>query len=297
MIVLSAENLSLSFGAKTLFEGVSFAADEYDRIGIIGSNGCGKTSLFKIILGDLDADTGRVYISKDKSIGILRQDEALGDFSGESGEASALEVMYRSFPELLRAESELAELESRLHSDASLAARYTSLNERFIADGGLEFRGRCASTLMKMGFDEESMNRPFSSLSGGQRTRLALSRELCREPDILMLDEPTNHLDTETLGWLESFLSSYKKCVLVISHDRYFLDKITNKTLCMEFGGAKLYNGSYTESMEKRKAEREIQERHYKNQQKEIARQEAYIANQRRWNRERNIIAAESRQK
>ena len=297
MIVLSTEDLSLSFGAKTLFRGVSFAADEYDKIGIIGSNGCGKTSLFKIILGDLDADTGRVYISKDKSVGILRQDEALGSFANESGEMSALEVMYRSFPELLRAEAELAELEKRLHGDASLASRFTALNEKFIADGGLEFRGRCASTLLKMGFDEESMNRPFSSLSGGQRTRLALSRELCREPDILMLDEPTNHLDTETLGWLESFLSSYKKCVLVISHDRYFLDRITNKTLCMEFGGAKLYNGSYSQSMEKRKAEREIQERHYKNQQKEIARQEAYIAQQRRWNRERNIIAAESRQK
>ena len=135
MIVLSAENLSLSFGAKTLFEGISFAADEYDRIGIIGSNGCGKTSLFKIILGDLDADTGRVYISKDKSVGILRQDEALGDFSTESGEATALEVMYHSFPELLRAEAELSELEKRLHGEPTLAARYTALNERFIADG------------------------------------------------------------------------------------------------------------------------------------------------------------------
>ena len=148
-----------------------------------------------------------------------------------------------------------------------------------------------------MGFDEDAVSRPFSSLSGGQRTRLALCRELCREPDILMLDEPTNHLDMETLVWLESFLSSYKKCVMVISHDRYFLDRITNKTLAIEYCQAKLYNGGYTKCAEQRRIDREIAERHYKNQQKEIARQEAYIAQQRAWNREKNIIAAESRQK
>ncbi len=305
MIALSTENLSLSFGTNTILTGVSFSADECDRIGIIGANGCGKSTLFKLILGELEPDGGSIYISKDKSIGILRQDDAFCDFEGEDGEASALEVMYNSFPELLEAEKRLAALEAMLadgndtqgRSKESLVSEYTSLNERFIRDGGLEFRGRCASTLSKMGFDSDSMSRPFSSLSGGQRTRLALSRELCREPDILMLDEPTNHLDMETLGWLESFLAAYKKCVLVISHDRYFLDRITNKTLCIEYHKAKLYVGNYTGSMEQRRIDREIQEKHYKNQQKEIARQEAYIAQQRAWNRERNIIAAESRLK
>ncbi len=305
MIALSTENLSLSFGTVNILSGVSFSADECDRIGVIGTNGCGKSTLFKLILGELEPDEGNVYISKDKTVGILKQDDAFCDFKSENGEASALEVMYNSFPELLRAEKRLSELEALLadtgeHSDRSrdsLVAEYTALNERFIRDGGLEFRGRCASTLCKMGFDADSMSRPFSSLSGGQRTRLALSRELCREPDILMLDEPTNHLDMETLGWLETFLASYKKCVMVISHDRYFLDRVTNKTLCIEHHKAKLYAGNYTKSMEQRRIDREIQEKHYKNQQKEIARQEAYIAQQRAWNRERNIIAAESRLK
>ncbi len=305
MIAINTDDLSLSFGTKVVLKGVSFAADESDRIGVIGSNGCGKSTLFKLILGELEPDEGSVHISKDKTVGILRQDDAFLDFEGQDGEATALEVMYNSFPELLAAEKRLSELERLLadggehegRSNASLVAEYTTLNERFIRDGGLEFRGRCASTLSKMGFDADAIGRPFSSLSGGQRTRLALSRELCREPDILMLDEPTNHLDMETLLWLESFLAAYKKCVLVISHDRYFLDRVTNKTLLIEHNKAKLYNGNYTKSAEQRKTDREIQERHYKNQQKEIERQEAYIAQQRAWNRERNIIAAESRLK
>ncbi len=305
MIAINTDDLSLSFGTKTVLKGVSFSADETDRIGVIGTNGCGKSTLFKLILGELEPDAGSVHISKDKTVGILRQDDAFSAFEGQDGEATALEVMYNSFPELLDAEARLLELERVLsdggeregRSNASLVAEYTTLNEKFIRDGGLEFRGRCASTLSRMGFDADAVSRPFSSLSGGQRTRLALSRELCREPDILMLDEPTNHLDMETLLWLESFLAAYKKCVLVISHDRYFLDRVTNKTLLIEHNKAKLYNGNYTKSAEQRRIDREIQEKHYKNQQKEIARQEAYIAQQRAWNRERNIIAAESRLK
>lgn len=305
MIALSTENLSLSFGTKKVLTGVSFSVDEYDRLGIIGSNGCGKSTLFKLILGEIEPDEGSVYISKEKTVGILRQDDAFAEVSGDNGEATALEIMYNSFPHLLSAEKRLAELEAALEngkyptgrSRDSVVSEYTALNEKFIADGGLEFRGRCASTLAKMGFDADMASRPFSTFSGGQRTRLALCRELCREPDILMLDEPTNHLDMETLTWLESYLSTYKKCVLIISHDRYFLDRITNKTLCIENHKAKLYGGNYTQSMEQRKIDREIWERHYKNQQKEIARQEAYIAQQRAWNRERNIIAAESRLK
>ncbi len=304
MICLNIEKLSLSFGAKKILDGVTFSLDEGDRLGIIGVNGCGKSTLFKLILGELDPDEGNIYISKNKTVGILRQNDAFCDFACEDGSLSSLEVMIRSFPQLLEAEARLSELEGLLaeveaegRSRQSLISEYTALNEKFIADGGLEFRGRCASTLAKMGFDEDAMSRPFSSLSGGQRTRLALCRELCREPDILMLDEPTNHLDMETLLWLEGFLASYKKCVLVISHDRYFLDRVTNKTLSIEYCQARLYNGGYTKSMEQRRIDREIAERHYKNQQKEIARQEAYIAQQRAWNREKNIIAAESRQK
>ncbi len=302
MICLTVDHLSLSFGSKPLLDDVTFSLDEGDRLGIIGANGCGKSTLFRMILGEQESDSGAVYISKNKTVGILRQDDALRRLDGESGEASALEIMYRAFPELLSMEARLKDLERELQradgeKNAALAVQFTALNEEWIQKGGLEFRNRCASTLKRMGFDEETQLRPFSSLSGGQRTRLALSRELCREPDILMLDEPTNHLDMETVVWLESFLSSYKKCVLVISHDRYFLDRITNKTLCIEHRKGKLYRGGYTQSMEQRRIDREIEERHYKNQQKEIARQEAYIAQQRAWNREKNIVAAESRQK
>ena len=304
MIALTVDNISLSFGTKSVLQSVSFSLEESDRLGVIGVNGSGKSTLFKLILGELEAEEGGVYISKDKSIGILKQDDAMAAFSSSEQKMTAIEVMYNSFPHLLAMESRLSELEAILHSgddgsDEYLRAvrEYSTLNEKFIADGGLEFRGRCASTLQKMGFDPNEQNRPFCDFSGGQRTRLALSRELCREPDILLLDEPTNHLDMETLQWLENFLASYKKCLLVISHDRYFLDRVTNKTLCIENNRAKLYSGGYTRFMEQRRVDREIEERHYKNQQKEIARQEAYIAQQRAWNRERNIIAAESRQK
>ncbi len=304
MTSISVESLGFSVGTKTILENISFSLDEADKLGIIGVNGSGKSTLIKLITGEYEPTDGSVYISKDKTIGVLTQDGAFE--ISELCADTVLEQMYSAFPEFIRAEVRLEELERELRereneSDSaiyrSLTNEYTELYSRFSQSGGLEFRGRAASILKKMGFEESSFSLPCSSLSGGQRTRLALSRQLCREPDILILDEPTNHLDMETLGWLENFLVSYKKNILVISHDRYFLDKITNKTLHIWNHKAKLYNGGYTKSMEQRKIDREIEERHYKNQQKEIARQEAYIAQQRAWNRERNIIAAESRQK
>ncbi len=304
MTVISVNNISLSFGTNEILKDISFSLDESDKMGIIGVNGCGKSTLLSLILGDRDADSGNVYISKQKTVGVLRQNDAFLAVDEELGEAgknaTALEVMYRTFEHLIKKEEKLRALEADMEkngADERTAALFSELNESFIAEGGLEFRSRCASTLAKMGFDENQIRLPYSALSGGQKTRLALSRELCREPDILLLDEPTNHLDIETLSWLESFLVSYKKCVIIISHDRYFLDKITNKTLIMEHKTAKLFDGAYTVATEKKKTEDEIQLRHYKNQQKEIARQEAYIEQQRAWNRERNIIAAESRLK
>lgn len=300
MIALSVESLGFSVGTKIILENVSFSLEEGDKLGIIGVNGSGKSTLFKLITGEYEADGGSIYISKDKTVGVLTQDGAFEE-SEMCGE-SVLEQMYAAFPELIRMEKRLSELETALkNSDASsshaLSAEYSELYRRYSAEGGLEFRARASSILKKMGFDDADMAKPFSALSGGQRTRLALSRQLCREPDILLLDEPTNHLDMETLLWLENFLVSYKKNVLVISHDRYFLDRVTNKTLLVENHHAKLYRGGYTESMEQRRIDREIAEKHYQNQQKEIARQMAYIEQQRAWNRERNIIAAESRQK
>ena len=301
MIAISVNDLSLRFGTTSILEGVSFSLEENDKLGIIGNNGSGKTSLFKLITGEYDASEGEVYISKGKTVGILSQYGAFSD-SDEYEGVTALEHMFAAFPALLEAEKRLSELESLL-ADANdtkhsiYTNEYTALNEKFIREGGLEFRGRCRSILQKLGFDNDAIEKDVSLLSGGQKTRLALAVQLSREPDILMLDEPTNHLDIETLGWLENYLVQYKKCVMIVSHDRYFLDRITNKTLAIENHKAKLYNGNYTRSMEQRRIDREIYAKHYREQQKEIARQEAYIAQQRQWNRERNIIAAESRQK
>ncbi len=304
MTVLSASGVTLSFGVRKILDRVSFSLEENDKLGVIGVNGCGKSTLFKILTGELSPDEGSVFIGGGKTVGVLKQDDAFetDDVAGDS----ALEQMIAAFPELLLKEQELAEMEASLRKRereagtaayTALTVAYTEQHAKFIRDGGLEFRGRAASVLLRMGFDEDSMHRSLSTLSGGQRTRLALARQLVREPDVLLLDEPTNHLDIDTLYWLESFLSQYKKCVLVISHDRYFLDRVTNKTLVLEHTRATLYNGGYTASAKQRRIDREIAEKHYKDQQKEIARQEAYIAQQRAWNRERNIVAAESRLK
>lgn len=297
MTVISVSNLSLSFGTVPVLQNISFALNENDRLGVVGINGSGKTSLFKLILGEYTPDEGSVFISKDKTVGVLEQNVSLDIADGET----PLSFMYSAFPELMRAEERLSELsaliENGAEKDARLLNEYEALSHKYASLGGLEYKARCASVLRRMGYDDDMMNRPAEQLSGGQRTRLALSKQLCREPDILLLDEPTNHLDTETLVWLEGFLASYKKCVLVISHDRYFLDRVTNKTLIIEHRRGRLYNGGYTVSSKKRDEEDRTQEKHYLEQQKEIARQEAYIAQQRQFNRERNIIAAESRLK
>ncbi len=295
MIAVSVNNLSFSRGTVPILENVSFALNENDRLGIIGINGCGKSTLLRLLAGLEEPDKGEVYISKGKTVGFLSQDAA---FAFENAEETVTERMWRAFPRFLETERKLAGLESLLQTDDPRVIRdYTELHDAYIRDGGLEFRNRCRATLQKLGFDDTAAEQKVSTLSGGQKTRLSLAVELCREPDILMLDEPTNHLDIETLAWLEGVLCTYPKCVLIVSHDRYFLDRVTTKTLSMEHCHAKLYRGGYTASMEQRRVDREIAERHWKNQQKEIARQEAYIAQQRAWNRERNIIAAESRQK
>ena len=299
MTILTVKNMTLRFGVTAVLQNIDFALDECDKLGIIGVNGSGKSSLLRTITGEYEPDEGSVSIVGGKTLGLLSQD---GAFDAADDTATVLDLMLKSRPEMLQMEARLAALERQLADPSAehlnaLTAEYTSLNDRFLREGGLEYRGRCASMLMRLGFDAAMQQQPVGTLSGGQRTRLALAVQLSREPDILMLDEPTNHLDIETAAWLEGFLASYKKCVLVISHDRYFLDRVTGKTLAIENGRATLYQGGYTKSMEQRRLDREIYEKHYRDQQKEIARQEAYIAQQRAWNRERNIIAAESRQK
>ena len=310
MTIINVKNMTLRFGVTTILQNIDFSLDETDKLGIIGVNGSGKSSLFRVITGVYEPEEGNVTIAPGKTIGILTQDGAFSSLCGSEDAAdnapqeglSVLELMLRSKPEMLRMEARLAELETQMNAPnvshlGALSAEYTALNDRYLREGGLEYRGRCASMLQRLGFDATAQQQRVDTLSGGQRTRLALAIQLSREPDILMLDEPTNHLDIETTAWLENFLVNYKKCVLVISHDRYFLDRVTTKTLAIENHRATLYHGGYTKSMEQRRIDRELAEKHYRDQQKEIARQEAYIAQQRAWNRERNIIAAESRQK
>ncbi|MBO5219091.1 MAG: ABC-F type ribosomal protection protein [Clostridia bacterium] len=294
MIAISLSDVSLEFGTDVILDKVSFSLNEGDKLGIVGVNGAGKSTLFKIITGEYTATDGSVYISKDKSVGMLEQN------TGLEGDNTVLDEMLASFASLIADEKRLEELQAALEktpADSELIHSYTSLADRFKRAGGYEFRSRCKGILKNLGFDERFHDLKISGLSGGQKTRLALAIQLITAPDILMLDEPTNHLDIETLAWLEEFLASYRGTLLVISHDRWFLDKVTTKTLEIENTRAELYNGNYTRYVQLKAENREIRERQYRNQQKEIARIEAYIEQQRRWNRERNIIAAESRQK
>ncbi|MBE6632035.1 MAG: ABC-F family ATP-binding cassette domain-containing protein [Ruminococcaceae bacterium] len=292
MIALSCENVSLSFGTDVVLDKICFGLNEGDKLGIVGVNGAGKSTLFKIMTGEYTADSGRVYIAKDKSLGFLDQNLNF------EGTGTVEEEAMRTFSSLIKDEDELNALQKRLDGgDDSLAEEFSKLHERFTENGGYEFRGRVRGMLKSMGLPESVWGMSISSLSGGQKTRLAISCLLLKEPDILMLDEPTNHLDMSALEWLEDFIKYYRKTVLIISHDRYFLDRTANKILEIENCRGTLYNGNYTDYVKKKESDREIQEHHYKNQQKEIARIEAYIEQQRRWNREKNIIAAESREK
>lgn len=300
-MILSLSGVAYGYGTVSILRGVTFHVEEGDRIGVVGVNGSGKTTLLSLISGDLAPDEGTVSVRGDKTVGILRQNDTFNTDS--SVPDTVLDQMYATFPHLLKQEKRLREIESSLSSETDslkiekLSAEFSSLNAKFIDGGGLYFRSRCKSMLKGLGFGEEYHSLPISSLSGGQRTRLALARILASEPDIMLLDEPTNHLDTDTLLWLEDHLSAYKKSLLVVSHDRYFLDRVTNGTLDVENGSVTMYGVPYSGFVEEKKKNRESYRKKYELQQKEIARLEAFIENQRRWNRERNIIAAESRMK
>ena len=300
-MILSLSGVSYGYGTATILRGVTFHVEEGDRVGVVGVNGSGKTTLLSLISGDLTPDDGSVSVSRDRTIGILHQNDTFNVDS--SVKDTVLEQMYATFPHLLRQEGRLREIESALKEETDgaklekLSAEFASLNAKFIDGGGLYFRSRCRSMLKGLGFGEEYHSLPISSLSGGQRTRLALAKILAAEPDIMLLDEPTNHLDTDTLLWLEEHLSSYKKSLLVVSHDRYFLDRVTNKTLDVENGSVTMYGVPYSGFVEEKKKNKDNYRKKYELQQKEIARLEAFIENQRKWNRERNIIAAESRMK
>ncbi len=291
MIIIGCNKISLSYGMTDILTDVSFSLNEGEKLGVVGVNGAGKSTLFRILMGQTDPTSGDVFISKDKTVGYLEQN------SDYDSDATVLAEMLKAFPDLTYMEDQLEKLRQAAEYDEEAAIRFANLHEKFVAQGGLTYQSRCQGVLTSLGFGEQFWNVPINNLSGGQKTRVALARIILSEPDIILLDEPTNHLDIESIEWLEKYLAGCHKTILLISHDRYFLCKVTNRTLEIERAKAKLYRGNYDYYITEKKREREVQEHQYREQQKEIARIEAYIEQQRRWNRERNIIAAESRQK
>ncbi len=297
MIALSLSEVTVAFGTDVILDKISFSINEGTRLGVVGVNGAGKSLLLKTICGINEAESGSVFFGKDKKVSYLEQN------AGFESEKILFDEMLGAFSDLQEWEERIAFLQNKMNQNLPedehmmYVKEYTLLEETFRKNGGYEYKGRIKSMLTSLGFPPEKQVLPISALSGGQKTRIALARTLLSEPDILMLDEPTNHLDIETCVWLENYLASYKKTLIVISHDRYFLDKVTTHTLEIENCGAKLYNCSYTGYVKRKEEDRKNDEKHYLNQKKEIERLEAFIENQRKWNRERNIIAAESRMK
>ncbi|WP_411678203.1 ABC-F family ATP-binding cassette domain-containing protein [Caproicibacter sp.] len=293
---LSIGNLEKSFGTQVVLSDVSFEIQENDHVGLIGSNGSGKTTLFKLITGELSPDAGTISAAGKTTLGYMEQ-HVCRDL-----DRSALDEVLTVFSTLLAQEHELEEIEQILLNGSpenvdSLVDRQTVLNERFIADGGLTFRSRARSALLGLGFDEEQTATPIGKLSGGQRAKLQLAKLLLSGANLMLLDEPTNHLDLASVEWLEDFLRSSKAAFLVISHDRYFLDRVTNRTFELKNHKLRLYKGSYTSYLEQKENNDLSVSRQYENTQKEISRLEGIVAQQRRWNREKNIKTAESKQK
>ena len=302
MIAFSTSHLSFSIGDREILKDVSFALNDGDRLGIIGVNGAGKSTLLRLILGEYTPSEGSVFLAGEHSVGYLKQDEAVN-----VAEATTLfDYMLLMFPRLSALEGEIATLELSLSEAEAmgdeaallrLSSRLSAAHDAYQREGGLEYRSRAHSMLSHLGFPEDEHFRPLSSLSGGQHTRLALARLLASEPDILLLDEPTNHLDIDALLWLEDYLASYPKTVVVVSHDRYFLDRVTTKTLMIRYARARLYEGSYTLAKQLEALDAASHEKQYKEQQKIIARIEANIAFQRRCGQAHNFVTIRAKQK
>lgn len=295
MILLNGSNLKKTFADETLFDGVSFRVDEGDKIGFVGANGAGKSTLFKIIAGGMERDGGELYMNKLTRIGCLDQ------YACAEPENTIMDEMLSAYGEVAALENELdnirLDIENKNGGIDALVARQTALRERFEALDGYQYKSRVRSALLGLGFGENDFNRRVGELSGGQKTRAALGRLLLSDASLLLLDEPTNHLDIESVEWLEGFLQSCRAAFIIISHDRYFLDRVTNRTFEMEGGRLRTYAGGYSEYLKQREVERKTEERGYANTVREIERLEGIVEQQRRWNREKNIKTAESKQK
>lgn len=300
MPVLSCNNLTKSYIVDTVIEDISFTVEDGDKIGVLGLNGSGKTTLFNILAGDIHQDKGEIFIQKDLVLGYLRQHVKIDSQNTVFEEClMVFEHLIGMEKNLRNLEKEIAELGVEGDSDrlAKLMNRYSNLTEEFQEKNGYGFKSEIRGTLIGLGFTEEDFDKEVNILSGGQKSRLSLAKLLLEKPDLLLLDEPTNHLDIDAIGWLEKFLKDYKGAVLIISHDRYFLDNVVNRIFYLENKTIKVYNTNYSRFMEQRKKDLEVLKRQYEDQQKEIKRQEEIIARFMNYGDSRYINQAQSRQR
>lgn len=293
MSVINAYDLTFGFLDSTLFSSATFDVEENDRVGLIGANGTGKTTLFKLICGEYEPNSGSLFLSKNTKTGFAEQ------FACADSNKTVYDELMTVYAPLFRIESELEALHSEIERDPSpeLIEKQSTLTEKFQSDGGLTFRSMGRSTLIGLGFGESDFNKSVRDLSGGQRTKLSLGKLLLSDANLILLDEPTNHLDIKSVEWLEDFLKKYNGTAVIISHDRYFLDKVTNKTMEIRHKKISIRKGNYSQYIKMRDEQILSDKRRFDNQMKEIKRIEGIIEQQKRFNQERNYITIASKEK
>ena len=300
MIVLSCNNVSKAYVVENIIENISFTVNDNEKVGLIGLNGAGKTTLFNILTENLEPDSGEIYVAKGKKLGYLKQNTII------ESDMSIMDEMLVIFDEVIRLEEKLHELSYKIGSFAkkkdsaeleALMNTYSELSEQFVEANGYSFRSIIKGVLKGLGFSEDEFDKPVNILSGGEKSRVMLAQLLLQNADILLLDEPTNHLDIEAISWLEKYIKNFKGAVIIISHDRYFLDNTVNRIFLMENKSLKSFNGNYTEFVKRRKIELEQAMKQYDEYEKEIERQEEMIRRLHAYGSKRNIKQAFSRQK
>ncbi|MBS4869015.1 MAG: ABC-F type ribosomal protection protein [Eubacterium sp.] len=295
-MILALNNVSKAFGTDVILKNISFHIEEKEKVAIVGVNGAGKSTLFKIITGELSLDSGEVIMPKSATMGYFSQSLEIDSSKTIYGELLTV------FEPIMLMEQQLRDMEAQMSHKSGdqlekLMEKYSELSHKMEEMDGYSYQSRLRGVIKGLGFSDEESSQTINQLSGGQKTRVALGKILLKAPDILLLDEPTNHLDIDSLRWLEDFLRSYKGAVVIISHDRYFLDKVVGKVIEIENKKAKEYFGNYSYYAEKKIVDREIEYHRYINQQKEIKHQEDVIKKLREFNREKSIKRAESREK
>ena len=295
-MILACQNISKAFGTNEILKDASFHIEEREKAALVGINGAGKSTLFKIIVGEMTADTGEVILSKGKTLGYLAQHQDL------TGDLTIYEEVLQAKQDLIRMEERLRALEEEMKHEQGerleeLMNTYTRLSHTFELENGYAYRSEVVGVLKGLGFEPEEFEKKVSTLSGGQKTRVALGRLLLTKPDVILLDEPTNHLDMESIAWLEGYLLNYSGAVFIVSHDRYFLDRVVTKIVEIDAGKVTTFEGNYSAYSQKKAMLREAAYHAWMNQQQEIRHQEEVIAKLKSFNREKSIRRAESREK